>query len=125
MRGKDSRVHGLAYWLGLAALALQIAFAPALSLRALAMDLDPLAMARLCASETEHGGPASDHAGHCTECCVAACAAHAMPALTPLSEPAFALSPSKIAVVSPAAETPPARGPPTLGFDPTGPPSLV
>ncbi len=86
---KRDKAHSLPYWIGLAALALQIAFAPALSLRALAMDLDPLAAARLC--EPGRDVPMSpDHAGHCTDCCVAACAAQTMPAMATSFEPAFA-----------------------------------
>ena len=86
---RRNTVQGLAYWFGLAALALQIAFAPALSLRALAMDLDPLAMAKLC--EPGRDVPISpDHAGHCTDCCMAACAVQTMPAMAASFEPAFA-----------------------------------
>jgi hypothetical protein len=87
---RQDKAHGLAYWLGLAALALQIAFAPALSLRALAMDLDPLAMAQLC--EPGRDVPMSpDRAGHCTDCCMATCATtQAMPAMAASFEPAFA-----------------------------------
>jgi hypothetical protein len=85
---RQDKAHGLAYWIGLAALALQIAFAPALSVRALAMDLDPLAMAKLC--EPGRDVPTSpDHAGHCTDCCMAVCVSQAMPALAAAFEPAF------------------------------------
>jgi hypothetical protein len=121
---RTNRASGLAYWLGFAALALQIAFAPALSLRALAMDLDPLAMAKLC--EPGRDVPMSpDHAGHCTDCCVAACAAQVLPALPPAPEPVFAAPRSQVALLTPAAEKPLARGPPALAFAARGPPAFV
>jgi len=121
---KTNRASGLAYWLGFAALALQIAFAPVLSLRALAMDLDPLAMARLC--EPGREVPMSpDHAGHCTDCCVAACAAQALPAIPTAPEPVFSAPRGQIAVLTPAAEKPLARAPPAAAFAPRGPPAFV
>jgi hypothetical protein len=121
---KRDEAHSLAYWIGLAALALQIAFAPALSLRALAMDLDPLAMAKLC--EPGRDVPMSpDHAGHCTDCCMTACAAQAMPAVAPSFEAAFAPVREQAFIAFPAAERPPARGPPVLAAAPRGPPAFV
>ena len=121
----DDKAKGLAYWLGLAALALQISFAPALSMRALAMDLDPLAMANLC--EPGRDVPMSpDHAGHCTDCCMAVCATQAMPAMAADFEPAFApLRAHQVFVLSPAAERPLARGPPVIASSPRGPPAFV
>lgn len=121
---RQDKAHSLAYWIGLAALALQIAFAPALSLRALAMDLDPLAMAKLC--EPGRDVPmAPDHAGHCTDCCMAVCATQAMPAMEATFEPAFAPLAEQTFILSPTAERPPARGPPVLAFSPRGPPLPV
>ena len=121
---KRDKAHNLAYWIGLAALALQIAFAPALSLRALAMDLDPLATAKLC--EPGRDVPMSpDHAGHCTDCCVAICAAQTMPAMAASFEPAFSPPRDQAFILSPAAEPPPARGPPALAARPRGPPIPV
>ena len=118
------RVLELAYWLGLAALALQISFAPALSLRALAMDLDPLAMAKLC--EPGRDVPMSpDHAGHCTDCCVAACAVQVLPAMPPAPGPVFAAPRVETVVFAAAAETPRARAPPAAAFAPRGPPAFV
>jgi hypothetical protein len=121
---KQDKALSLAYWIGLAALALQISFAPALSLRALAMDLDPLAMAKLC--EPGKDVPMSpDHAGHCTDCCVAACAAQAMPILAADAAPAFVPLRQEAVILSPAAGRPLARGPPTLAAKPRGPPIPV
>ncbi|HMA51598.1 MAG TPA: hypothetical protein VKP60_17685 [Magnetospirillaceae bacterium] len=122
---RQDKAHSLAYWFGLAALALQIAFAPALSLRALAMDLDPLAMAKLC--EPGRDVPmAPNHAGHCTDCCMATCAAsQAMPAMAASFEPAFEPVGDQVLVLSPAVERPLARGPPALAFSPRGPPAFV
>jgi hypothetical protein len=121
---KSKRALGVAYWIGLAALALQIAFAPALSLRALAMDLDPLAMAKLC--EPGRDVPTSpDHAGHCTDCCMAVCVSQAMPALAASFEPAFEPPGEQTVVFSPGAERPPARGPPGIAYSPRGPPAFV
>jgi hypothetical protein len=121
---RGNRVSELAYWLGLAALALQIAFMPALSLRALAMDLDPLTTARLC--EPGKSVPMSpDHAGHCTECCVAACAAQAMPTMAADFGLAFAPPRNQAVTLAPAAGTPLARAPPALAFTPRGPPAFV
>ncbi len=121
---KRDKAHSLTYWIGLAALALQIAFAPALSLRALAMDLDPLATAKLC--EPGRDVPMSpDHAGHCTDCCVATCAAQAMPILASSFEPAFApLSAwtSFAYIAAPAAPNTPA---PRTGASARAPPTSV
>ena len=118
------RVLELAYWLGLAALALQISFAPALSLRALAMDLDPLAMAKLC--EPGKDVPMSpDYAGHCTDCCMAVCAVQALPSLAADFGPAFAPPRQQTFILTPAAERPLARGPPAFAFTPRGPPAFV
>ena len=122
---RRNTAQGLAYWFGLAALALQIAFAPALSMRALAMDLDPLSMAKLCEPGREVP-MAPDHAGHCTDCCMATCAtAQVLPAMAASFEPAFAPASDQALVLTPAAERPLARGPPSLAFSPRGPPFPV
>jgi hypothetical protein len=121
---RQEKAHSLAYWIALAALALQIAFAPALSMRALALDLDPLAMAKLC--EPGRDVPMSpDHAGHCTDCCVAVCAAQAMPALASSFEPAFSPPEEQLAILAPVPEHPRARAPPALAFTPRGPPAFA
>jgi len=121
---RQDKVHGLAYWIGLAALALQIAFAPALSLRALAMDLDPLAMAKLC--EPGRDVPMSpDHAGHCTDCCMATCAAQTMPAVASSFEPAVAPSSAWTPFAYIAASTARHNPAPRTGGSARAPPTSV
>jgi hypothetical protein len=71
-------------WLGLLAVALQLAFAPILSQRALAMAIDPLADAEFCLSSPQDSTPLPTqpgHPGHCDQLCLAACATHACPGL--------------------------------------------
>ncbi len=129
MGGKvaSNRLKELGWWIGLAAMALQIALSPILSSRALAMELDPLAQVQICVTApdgSQSPNMPADHAGHCTECCLVHCAAHAVPVLPPVTLDLAA--PRVLAAAYDLARTSPLpRGPPARIFSATGPPILV
>lgn len=112
-------------WIGLAALALQILFAPVFSAQALAMALDPLADATICsaapASDADRSPVPMKHDGHCAECCLIHCAADAPPSLPPVALD-FVLPRAEPAVPAAAYARPLTRGPPPRALPATGPP---
>ena len=122
------RTKRLGVWIGLAALALQIALAPVFSGRALAMALDPLSDMQICATAPGSDGQGSPnpmtHSGHCAECCLVHCVTGAPPVLAPdIVE--FPL-PQALAVVAEASYALPlSRGPPPRSLPATGPPTFV
>lgn len=121
------RLKELGWWVGLAAMALQIAFSPVLSSRALAMELDPLAQVEICVTQpdgSQSPNMPADHAGHCGECCMVHCAVQIAPALPPvmLDLAAPRLIGASYDLVRNA---PLPRGPPGLAFTARGPPILV
>lgn len=125
---RSRKIKRMGVWIGLAALALQIALAPVFSGRALAMALDPLADAQICVTLPGAGddrAPAPmDHAGHCADCCLTQCAVDAPPTLPPavldLNQPRPADAPPGIAYARPLT-----RGPPQRALPATGPPSAL
>ena len=118
------RLKELGWWIGLAAMALQIALSPVLSSRALAMDLDPLAAAAICATAPDGSSRTpmpADHAGHCLDCCAVHCAVQIGPALSPamfdFAAPRVPGASYRLAAVAPLP-----RGPPRHDFSARGPP---
>lgn len=115
-------------WIGLAALALQIMLSPVLSGWALAMELDPLADAKICSATL--GAPNKlapmpmKHAGHCAECCLVHCAAEVAPGLAPAAFD-FVLPPAADALSAAVYLRPLTRGPPPRALPATGPPSTL
>jgi hypothetical protein len=111
-------------WFGLAALALQILLAPVFSGRALAMALDPLADAQICATGNGSGSMPMDHHAHCAECCLVHCAADAGPVMAPV---AIDFPQPFAAPAMPAASyaRPLVRGPPSRALPATGPPAAL
>lgn len=121
----SNRLKELGWWIGLAAMALQIALSPVLSSRALAMELDPLAQAQICTTAPDGSQmPPADHAAHCADCCMIHCAPGIGAVLAPVTldfqAPKFQAEPFDLAR---AAHLP--RGPPRRGFFARGPPILV
>jgi len=111
-------------WIGLVALALQIVLAPVFSGRALAMALDPLADAQICATSSDSRPMPMDHAGHCSECCLIHCAVDAAPVLAPVSLD-FVLPRLDSILPAIAYVRPLTRGPPSRALPATGPPSIL
>ena len=110
-------------WLALIAVGLQIALSPILSVRAVAMAIDPLAMPEICSAVggDDDSGQSGGHM-HCDECCMVACADQVAAALRP-SDIGFLPSFDDAAPHGPAVVPALPRGPPTLPFSATGPPS--
>ena len=121
------RLKELGWWIGLAAMALQIALSPVLSSRALAMELDPLARAEICITLPDGSrtpNMPADHAGHCTQCCLVHCTVQIAPVLPPVTLDLAA--PRLIGTsydLAHGAALP--RGPPRRLFTARGPPILV
>ena len=114
----------LGVWIGLAALTLQILLAPVFSGRALAMTLDPLADARICATGAGSNPTPMDHDAHCAECCLIHCVSDAGPVLAPV---AIDFPRPRVSAVMPASSyaRPLVRGPPSRALPATGPPSTL
>jgi hypothetical protein len=123
----SNRLKELGWWIGLAAMALQIAFAPILSSRALAMELDPLAQVQICVTPPDGSQSPqmpADHAGHCTECCIIHCGIQGAPILPPIALE-FPVPQAGPVSYRPLGDLPPLRGPPRSGFTARGPPILA